>query len=81
MISENDTVYLLDMRGLKCPIPVARTRKAIKKLEGGTKIRIECTDPLAEIDIPHMINSDGHSLISKGRDSDILWYLVQLKTT
>lgn len=79
MNSEDETAYLLDMKGVRCPIPVARTRKAVRKLNGGTVIRVECTDPLADIDIPHMVASDGHDLIGKGREGDVLWYLIRLK--
>nr|WP_081282825.1 sulfurtransferase TusA family protein [Rhizobium phaseoli] len=66
------------MKGLKCPIPVARTRKAIRKLSSGAYIRVECTDPLADIDIPHMANSDGHQLLEKGATDGVRWYLMRL---
>ena len=70
--------FLLDTKGLKCPLPVIRARKAIKQLKVGTLIRIECTDPLAEIDIPHMAASDGHKVLERGRESDLLWYLIRI---
>ncbi|NKL74837.1 sulfurtransferase TusA family protein [Rhizobium leguminosarum] len=81
MTPDNETSYLLDMKGLRCPVPVARTRKAIKKLPPGVRIKVECTDPLADIDIPHMVNTDGHSLLDKGVDGNAHWYLIQLKTS
>ena len=71
-------VQILDTRGLKCPLPVIRARKAIKSIGTGQLLRVECTDPLAEIDIPHMINTDGHDLVEKGRDADVLWYLIKI---
>jgi tRNA 2-thiouridine synthesizing protein A len=67
---------LLDAKGLKCPLPVIRARKAIKQLAVGSLLRIECTDPLAEIDIPHMAASDGHNVLERGRENDLLWYLI-----
>ncbi|MGL4094385.1 sulfurtransferase TusA family protein [Agrobacterium cavarae] len=66
------------MKGLRCPIPVTRTRKAVRKLLPGSYIRVECTDPLADIDIPHMVNSDGHALIEKGSVDQVRWYLIRL---
>ncbi|KAB0677973.1 sulfurtransferase TusA family protein [Aureimonas leprariae] len=69
---------LLDTSGLKCPLPVIRARKLIRTLPFGTRLKIVCTDPLAEIDIPHMANSDGHRLIKKGREGEQLWYLLEL---
>ena len=53
----------LDLRGLKCPLPVLRTRKHMRDLASGSLIRIETTDPLAVIDIPHYCREDGHQLL------------------
>lgn len=53
---------VLDLKGLKCPLPVLRTRKRMLSLSSGTLITIETTDPLAVIDIPHFCNEDGHRL-------------------
>ena len=58
---------ILDLRGLKCPLPVLRTRKALKPLGPGALVEIETTDPLAGLDIPHMCNEDGHVLVSSVR--------------
>ena len=57
----------LDLKGLKCPLPVLRTRKALKPLAPGSIIEIETTDPLAGLDIPHMCNEDGHTLVASER--------------
>lgn len=52
----------LDLRGLKCPLPVLRTRKLLATLAGGQRLRVECSDPLAAIDIPHMLSETGDVL-------------------
>ena len=52
----------LDLRGLKCPLPVLRTRKALMRLPPGGRLIVRCTDPLAGIDIPHCLREDGHQL-------------------
>jgi tRNA 2-thiouridine synthesizing protein A len=57
------TAISYDLRGLKCPLPVLRTRRKMSSLPSGTMIRVETTDPLAGIDIPHFCNEDGHQLI------------------
>ncbi len=49
----------LDLRGLKCPLPVLRTRKALRRLASGERLAVLCTDPLAVIDIPHLARSEG----------------------
>lgn len=53
----------LDLRGLKCPLPVLRTRKHLRDLSSGAQLRIETTDPLAVIDIPNFCQQDGHRLV------------------
>ena len=54
-------IETLDLRGLKCPLPVLRARKYLSKQEHGHQVTILTTDPLAVIDIPHMCHEDGHS--------------------
>ncbi|WP_340159082.1 sulfurtransferase TusA family protein [uncultured Hoeflea sp.] len=53
----------LDLRGLKCPLPVLKTRKHMRGLATGSRLRIETTDPLAVIDVPHFCREDGHQLL------------------
>jgi tRNA 2-thiouridine synthesizing protein A len=45
--------------GLKCPLPVYRTRKALKSLATGDRLEVHCTDPLSVIDIPNLIRETG----------------------
>lgn len=54
---------LYDLRGLKCPLPVLKTRRRLKSMESGAELLIETTDPLAGIDIPHFCTEEGHELI------------------
>jgi tRNA 2-thiouridine synthesizing protein A len=56
---------VLDLKGLKCPLPVLKTRKRLQSLTVGQRLQVETTDPLAVIDIPHMCAEDGHRLISQ----------------
>lgn len=58
---------LLDLKGLKCPLPALRTRKALRALEPGDDLMVETTDPLAGIDIPHLCQEDGHLLVAQMR--------------
>jgi len=56
------TVAKLDLRGLKCPLPALKTRKALKSLAPGDRLEVRCTDPLALIDIPHLVGAIGDRL-------------------
>lgn len=58
-----DNADFYDLRGLKCPLPVLRSRKKLSVLREGDEITVETSDPLAIIDIPHMCREDGHTLL------------------
>ncbi|SDB25481.1 sulfurtransferase TusA family protein [Bauldia litoralis] len=53
----------LDLRGLACPLPVLKTRKALLGLASGGRVLVEATDPLAAIDLPHFVREAGHRLV------------------
>jgi tRNA 2-thiouridine synthesizing protein A len=65
-----DTPVRLDLKGLKCPLPVLKSRRRLRDLESGALLEIQTNDPLAAIDIPHFCNEDGHTLISVEKDGD-----------
>lgn len=62
-----DDAVTLDLRGLKCPLPVLKTRRRMRSLSAGALLTVETTDPLAGIDIPHFCHEDGHELVEQGR--------------
>ena len=52
----------LNLRGLKCPLPALKARKALTKLTAGDILVLECTDPLTNIDIPNLVRETGDVL-------------------
>lgn len=69
-------MIVLDLRGLKCPLPALRTRKALRQAAPGARLRVECTDPLSAIDIPHLLRETGDVLEASGREADILVFSI-----
>jgi tRNA 2-thiouridine synthesizing protein A len=67
----------LDLRGLKCPLPVLRARKALSRLPPGALLVVECTDPMAAIDIPHMAAQDGHGLERQSAEAGVLVFRIR----
>lgn len=59
-----------DLKGLKCPLPVLKTRKRLTSIKSGDTLVVETTDPLAVIDITHLCNEDGHQLVSTEKTQD-----------
>lgn len=67
----------LDLRGLKCPLPALRTRKALARLAPGTLIRVEATDPMAAIDIPHLVQQTGDVLEAQENRDGVLRFAIR----
>ena len=63
-------VHDLDARGLLCPLPVIRTQDRVSGLRPGERLRVRCTDPGTESDIPAWCRINGHRIvdIERGRD-------------
>lgn len=55
---------VLDLRGLKCPLPSLLAHRALARAVDGTSIEIISDDPLAAIDVPHMCNREGYDVLA-----------------
>jgi tRNA 2-thiouridine synthesizing protein A len=51
----------VDARGLICPLPVLRARKALMTMDEGAILRLLADDPMALIDLPHFCAGAGHT--------------------
>ena len=71
------TMTKLDLTGLKCPLPALKTRKALKAIKPGERLEVHCTDPLAVIDIPNLLNETGDSLEATERDGNRMVFRIQ----
>jgi tRNA 2-thiouridine synthesizing protein A len=67
----------LNLRGLKCPLPALRTRKALAGLAKGDLLVVECTDPLAGVDIPTLIHQTGDTLEETSRAAKLLTFRIR----
>ncbi|MCR9139778.1 MAG: sulfurtransferase TusA family protein [Alphaproteobacteria bacterium] len=68
---------IYDLRGLKCPLPVLKTRKRMKDMAPGSLIWVETSDPLAVIDIPHFCQEHGHTLCETQSDEAGHRFLIE----
>ena len=73
---ENQLAPVLDLRGLKCPKPALHTKKHLNKISSGEAILVICTDELSVIDIPHLVSTLGHKLLSKQVTSGEFHFLI-----
>ncbi len=66
-----------DLRGLKCPLPVLRTRKALAGMQPGDILIVSCTDPLAGIDIPNLLRETGDALVEAQREAKVMTFRIR----
>ncbi len=67
---------VLDLSGLKCPLPVLRTRKALRAMESGV-LEVHCTDALAVIDIPNLVREMDCVLLEQRNKGTKLIFKIQ----
>jgi len=67
----------MNLRGLKCPLPALRTRKALAGMASGDVLVIECTDPLTAVDIPTLLNQTGDTLEASTREKKVLTFRIR----
>ncbi len=76
-MDENKPDVILDVKGLSCPMPVLRTKKAIDAMSSGQTLRIIATDPAAKSDIPALLNRLGHEIMSTGESDGTVSFLIR----
>ncbi len=67
----------LDLRGLKCPLPVLRLRKALREVAPGGLVVLECTDPMAGIDIPNLMRETGDAIEQSSSENGLLVFHIR----
>ena len=67
----------LDAKGLNCPLPILKAKKALKGMEAGQVLEILSTDPGSIADFAAFCNQTGHELLSSNTAGDI--YTFEIK--
>lgn len=67
----------LDLKGLKCPLPALRTRKALARMGAREMLTVACTDPMAAIDIPNLVRETGDVLEQVDRADGVLVFRIR----
>lgn len=78
MIPTNEIV---DAKGLACPMPIVKTRKAIKELEAGQVLAVFATDKGSKADIQAWAESSGHDYLGTIEEGDVLKHYIRKSAT
>ncbi len=69
----------LDARGLSCPLPILRTKKALSALQSGQVLRIIATDPGSVKDFAAFCKQTGHELLSQAEANKEFTFFMKKK--
>ncbi|MGM8215758.1 sulfurtransferase TusA family protein [Bacillaceae bacterium W0354] len=69
--------FTLDAKGLACPMPIVRTKKAIDQLDSGQILEILTTDPGSKSDITAWTKSSDHELVEIKEDGDVYTFYIK----
>jgi tRNA 2-thiouridine synthesizing protein A len=67
----------LDAKGLICPLPVLKARRAMKTLTVGDVLEVEATDPRAMKDFAHFCETTGNRLMSASEAEGIYRFAIE----
>lgn len=75
-MNTSDIKMELDCRGLKCPMPIIKTRKAIEELNSGEVLRMISTDPGSIKDIRAWAKRTGNKLLEENHQQGEFVFII-----
>ena len=67
----------LDARGLNCPLPILRTRKALNGLDRGAILEVIATDPGSIKDMESFCQQTGNRLVSSSESANNFFFMIE----
>ncbi|RKQ34019.1 sulfurtransferase TusA family protein [Oceanobacillus halophilus] len=67
----------LDAKGLACPMPIVKTKKAMDTIHSNEVLEVMVTDKGALSDIPAWAKSGGHSIIDQKEEDGVIYFYIQ----
>lgn len=68
---------VLDAKGLACPMPIVKTKKAMNELESGQVLEILTTDKGAKNDLTAWAKAGGHELLNHDENGDVYTFWIK----
>jgi tRNA 2-thiouridine synthesizing protein A len=70
---------LLDVKGLNCPMPLLKAKKALNEMEPGMLLHVIATDPGSVRDFEVFSNQSGHALLESREEDGSYHYVLRKK--
>jgi rhodanese-related sulfurtransferase/TusA-related sulfurtransferase len=71
------TDLMLDAKGLACPMPIVKTKKAINELQAGQVLEVQATDKGSKADLQAWSKSAGHQYLGTVEEGDVLKHYLR----
>ena len=69
----------LDVKGLRCPLPILRAKKALAEMSSGEILRVLATDPGSAQDFEAFARQTGNQLLSQIDSGQVFEFFFQRK--
>ena len=69
--------HVLDTKGLNCPMPVLKTKKAIGQVPSGGILQVLSTDPGSVADFEAFCRQTGNELLESKTEGDVFTFLIR----
>ncbi len=71
---------LLQVHGLRCPMPLLKTKQALSSMEVGQVLKVEATDAGSRRDIPAFVDLTSHELLKQEEEAELfIFYILKGK--
>lgn len=70
---------VVDVQGMKCPMPMLRTKKALAKLNAGESVKVLATDPHAAKDLSMFCDQTGNKMLSSEEKDGVYTFVIERK--
>lgn len=77
MSADGKPIQQLDLKGLKCPLPVLRANKALRALTTGDVLEVTATDPASAKDFETYCQTAGHDLLARDEAAGIYTFRIR----
>lgn len=68
---------VLDAKGLSCPLPIVRAKKAMDTLATGQVLEVHVTDKGALSDFPAWAKSSGHEILDQSIEAEVIKFIIK----
>lgn len=68
---------VLDAKGLACPMPIVKTKKAMQDMDAGQVLEVQATDKGAKSDLAAWTKSGGHELLEDTEKDGVLTFWIK----